>query len=180
MTPLQELERLEPAAHLAEVLAFYDGLPAVEPGAILGSWRGGEVATGHTYDGLLATSGWWGKQFRSIDDVDPLVFERAGKLFAGNPALMPLPLIERVPRLARSAPAAALFRFALPLLRTGKPRARLRSVSYRGVTSAAMIYDALPIADCFRLVAPGLLIGAMDIRGHASPYFFTLRRETPA
>ena len=176
MTPADRLRQLEPAAPLAQVLAFYDGLPAVAPEAMLGEWKGGEIATGHLYDGLLGPSGWWGKRFRSVDAVDPLVFERKGKRFAGNPGLMPLGLIERMPRLAKSAPSAALFRLLSPLLRTSKPRARLRPLTYRGVTSAAMIYDQLPIADCFRRVDDDTLVGAMDIRGHSQPYFFTLRR----
>lgn len=180
MDPLARLEQLEPAAPLAEVLAFYDGLPPVTPEAMTGRWKGGEIATGHLYDGLLGPSGWWGKDFRAADQVDPLLFERGGKLFAGNPALIPLGLIEHFPRLAKSAPAAMLFRALSPLLKTRKPRARLRSLTYRGMTSAAMIYDSLPIADCFRTVNPDVLLGAMDIRGHAAPYMFTLRRVTTA
>ncbi|URD61805.1 DUF4334 domain-containing protein [Sphingomonas sp. KRR8] len=180
MDPLATLEQLEPAAPLAEVLAFYDSLPAVTADAMLGRWKGGEIATGHLYDGLLKPSGWWGKDFRGPDDVDPLLFERHGKLFAGNPALIPLGLIERFPKLAKSAPSAALFRALSPLLRTSRPRARLRPLTYRGVTSAAMIYDAHPIADCFRKVSEDVLIGAMDIRGHEAPYMFTLRRVAAA
>jgi hypothetical protein len=177
MTPAQRLAELEPAAPLADVLAFYDSLPAVMPEEMLGEWKGGEIGTGHLYDGLLGPSGWWGKRFRSVDAVDPLIFERSGKRFAGNPGLMPLGLIERFPALAKSGPSSALFRFFSPLMRTGKPRARLRLLTYRGVTSAAMIYDQLPIADCFRAVDPDTLIGAMDIRGFDQPYFFTLHRS---
>jgi len=176
--PLAQLAALGPAAPLAEVLAFYDGLPPVDPADMFGRWRGGEIATGHLYDGLLEPSGWWGKEFRSRDAVDPLLFERHGQIFAGNPALIPLGLIERFPRVAKSPPAGAIFRALSPLLRTTKPRARLRPLTYRGVTSAAMIYDAHPIADCFRRVGEDVLIGAMDIRGFAEPYIFTLRRVT--
>ena len=176
MTADDRLAKLLPATSLAEALAFYDSLPAVLPEEMLGSWKGEELATGHLYDGLLGTSGWWGKRFQSVDAVDPLLFERNGKLFAGNPGLMPLGLIERFPALAKARPSAALFRFCSPLLRTRKPRARLRPLTYRGVTSAAMIYDQLPIADCFRRVDENTLIGAMDIRGFADPYFFVLRR----
>jgi hypothetical protein len=177
MTPAERLAELEPAAPRADVLAFYDSLPAVTPEEMLGEWKGGEIATGHLYDGLLGPSGWWGKRFRSVDAVDPLIFERRGKRFAGNPGLMPLGLIERFPALAKSRPSAALFRLFSPLMRTSKPRARLRPLTYRGVTSAAMIYDQLPIADCFRAVDRDTLIGAMDIRGFDQPYFFTLRRS---
>jgi hypothetical protein len=170
------LAQLEPAAPLQDVLAFYDALPPVAPEAMIGFWKGSEIATRHAFDGLLEPSGWWGKAFRSVDEVDPLLFKRRGTLFAGNPGLMPLGLIARFPRIAKSRPSAALFRLVSPLLRTGKPRARLRLLAYRGVTSAAMIYDQLPIADCFRQVDEDTLIGAMDIRGYAEPYIFTLRR----
>lgn len=175
-TASDRLRALEPAAPLDAVLAFYDSLPAVAPDEMTGSWKGGEIATGHLFDGLLGPSGWWGKRFRGSDEVDPLVFERNGRRFAGNPGLMPLLLVKRLPRLARSPVVAAIFRFVSPLLRTQRPRARLRTLTYRGVASAAMIYDQLPIADCFRRVDEKTLIGAMDIRGFAEPYFFTLRR----
>lgn len=160
----------------AEVLAFYDSLPPVAPDTMLGLWKGEEIATGHAFDGLLEPSGWWGKAFHSVDEVDPLLFKRRGKLFAGNPGLLPLGLIGRFPKLAKSWPSAALFRIVSPLLKTRRPRARLRLLTYRGVTSAAMIYDQLPMADCFRLVDDDMLIGAMDMRGYGEPYFFTLRR----
>ncbi|GAA4039516.1 DUF4334 domain-containing protein [Sphingomonas rosea] len=176
MDPAARLAALLPACDRAEALDLYDSLPAVNPAAMLGQWKGEELATGHAYDGLLGPSGWWGKAFRSVDDVDPLVFERGGRRFAGNPGLMPLGLVERMPGLAKSAPSAALFRLLSPLLKTRKPRARLRPVTYRGVTSAAMIYDQLPIVDCFRRVDADTLLGAMDIRGFADPYFFVLRR----
>jgi hypothetical protein len=44
-----------------------------------------------------------------------------------------------------------------------------------------MVYDQLPINDVFRLLddAPGseTVMGAMDLRGSARPYFFVLRRD---
>jgi len=48
---------------------------------------------------------------------------------------------------------------------------------YRGVVSATMIYEALPINDLFRRVDRDTVIGAMDMRGHAAPFLFVLRRE---
>ena len=30
---------------------------------MIGTWHGAEMPTGHPLDGLLAASGWWGKQF---------------------------------------------------------------------------------------------------------------------
>lgn len=169
---------LEPAAPPADVLAFYDNLPPVPIATMLGDWRGGEIATGHVFDGLLEPSGWHGKRFRSPDEVHPLVFRRRnGDLFAGNPAIMPIGMIQRFPRLAKHPLSAALFRGIAPLLASRRARARLRVTDYRGVATATMIYDDLPINDVFRLVTPDLVLGAMDIRGSVDPYFFTLRRE---
>lgn len=177
-TALARLEDLERSATLANALSFYDSLPAVPLKTVIGSWRGGEIATGHAFDGLLGPAGWHGKNFRSSDDVDPLVFRRSdGGLFAGNPALMPLTLLTRFPRMAHHPLSAALFRAVGPLLATRKPRARLRMTEYRGVVSATMVYDALPINDVFRLVNDDTLVGAMDIRDFPDPFFFTLRRE---
>jgi hypothetical protein len=64
-----------------------------------------------------------------------------------------------------------------PVLRTRAPRARLRDVEFRGKVSAAMIYDHRPIIDVFRLVDDETLLGVMDLRGMADPYFFILRRD---
>jgi hypothetical protein len=175
---LARLQELESAASLEDVLDFYDSLPAVPVAAMLGRWQGSEIATGHRFDGLLGPAGWHGKNFHSADEVDPLVFRRSdGRLFAGNPAWMPLKLLEKAPGLAKNPLSAALFRLSAPLLATGKPQARLRMTEYRGVTTAMMIYDSLPINDAFRFVDRDIVLGAMDIRGQPNPFFFTLRRE---
>ena len=177
-SPLEQLRELEPTAERTRALAFYDSLPPASIDMMIGRWRGGEIATGHVFDGLLGPAGWYGKAFRSADDVDPLLFRRPhGGLVAGNPALMPMGLIARMPRLAKHPVSAALFRASIPLLATRRPRARLRMTDYRGQSSATMIYDHLPINDVFRKVDEDTLLGAMDIRGHPEPFFFTLRRE---
>ncbi|HNI70658.1 MAG TPA: DUF4334 domain-containing protein, partial [Marmoricola sp.] len=61
--------------------------------------------------------------------------------------------------------------------RASKPRARLREVAHRGVVSAAMIYDTQPIIDHFRRIDDHTILGLMDARGMAMPYFFILDRE---
>ncbi len=63
-----------------------------------------------------------------------------------------------------------------PAIRTKKHRARLRAVEHRGVVTAAMVYDHLPIIDVFRRVDADTLLGVMDLRG-AEPYFFILQRD---
>jgi hypothetical protein len=48
-------------------------------------------------------------------------------------------------------------------------------IEHRGVVTATMSYDALPINDHFRRVDDATLLGVMDLRG-APPFFFVLRR----
>ncbi|TQL03493.1 GXWXG domain-containing protein [Cellulomonas sp. SLBN-39] len=162
---------------VARVLDVVDGLPAVEPAEMLGSWRGGGLATGHPWDGLLEACGWHGKRFASAEDVDPLVFEDARGLFAVNPALVPLGLLVRHPGLGRSGAARAVARRCLRAARTRRPAARLRRVEHRGVLTATMVYDALPVQDHFRRVDDGTVVGVMDMRGMRDPFVFTLHRE---
>lgn len=40
---------------------------------MLGEWKGGEFQTGHKMNGLLEKAGWFGKTFKSVSDVQPLV-----------------------------------------------------------------------------------------------------------
>jgi hypothetical protein len=63
---------------------------------------------------------------------------------------------------------------------TRKPKARLRSLEHRGVVTAAMVYDALPIIYVFRRVDADTLLGLMDLRGLPAPFFFLLERDDPA
>ena len=50
-------------------------------------------------------------------------------------------------------------------------------MEHRGVSTATMIYDALPIHDVFRKVDDDTVLGLMDLRGLPQPFFFVLRRE---
>jgi hypothetical protein len=77
---------------------------------------------------------------------------------------------------ARSGLARQAFGGIRPLMYTDKPKARLRTVEHRGVATAAMVYDALPIIDVFRRVDADTLLGLMDLRGLPQPFFFLLRR----
>lgn len=54
-----------------DAVALFDSLPAVGTGAMIGTWHGAEVPTGHRLDGMLAASGWWGKQFVDGEHVHP-------------------------------------------------------------------------------------------------------------
>lgn len=192
----EQLARLEQGASLAEALAFYDTLAPVAVETMVGAWRGAGIPTGGPFDGLLENLGWYGKRFESADEVHPLVFRRGradenpagrapadqapARLVSVDPGRVPLGLAARHGRRFTGRATAVAFRMLLPLLATRRPRARLRPVEYRGVTSAAMSYDQLPIIDVFRAVDDDTLVGAMDLRGLPEPYLFTLRRVRPA
>lgn len=176
--PAEILRRMETGASIDEALAFYDSLPAVTVPQMLGAWRGGEIPTGNPMDGLLGRFGWHGKRFESSEDVHPLVMDReGGGRFSLNPALVPLPTLLRYPAALRNATLARIARAAGPALATRAPKARLRMTEYRGVVSATMSYDDLPIHDVFRAVDPDTVVGAMDLRGLEQPFLFVLRRE---
>lgn len=168
----------------AEALAMFDAAPAVEPSFMIGTWHGAELPTGHPLDGLLAASGWWGKQFVDAESVHPLLFPTADgtALWALNPALGfgGLGVATRLPGFKNrdlSGPITAL----KPLIGTRSPKARLRTTRYRDVDTATMVYDQLPINDVFRLLddtaGSETVLGAMDLRGSRRPYFFVLRRD---
>ena len=161
----------------ADALAFFDALPPLRVPELFGTWRGRGIPTGHPLDGLLERFGWYGKRFDGADLAHPLLFDGpGGEVVAVNPALVPLPVVLGWPALLRNRAAAAAFRLALPLLRTGRPRARLRMTEYRGVVSATLCYDALPIHDVFRRVDGDTVLGVMDLRGMERPFVFVLFR----
>lgn len=160
-----------------DALELLDALPAVEVPDLLGSWRGAGVATGHPFDGLLELFGWHGKRFESADVAHPLVFADARGRFAVNPAGLPLPLLARLSAPLHDERVAGALRGARRLRRTRRPRARLRMVRYRGVVTATMTYDALAVDDHFRALDDDTLLGAMEARGLAQPFFFSLHRE---
>jgi hypothetical protein len=80
-------------------------------------------------------------------------------------------------------PAAATLRLAKlftalrGVIATTKPHARLRLTEYRGVVSATMCYDALPVNDVFRKVDDQTLLAVMDLRRMERPFLFILCRE---
>ena len=178
MSALAQLASLEPACTTAEVFDLFDALPTVRAEDILGPWTGREIATGHPLDGHLVASGWYGKRFDDTESVHPLLFRGAkGNIFAGDPGRMPLGLVSKVDPKKVEKLRRKLGGLHEPAIKTTKHRARLRNVEYRGKVSAAMVYDQLPIIDIFRQVDDDTLLGAMDQRGAANPYFFVLTRD---
>ena len=160
-------------------LQMFDSLEPVEVAFMLGNWKGEGFHTNHPMDGRLEAYHWYGKRFDSVEDAHPLVFSKLSSGFAYvNPAFMGpwLGLIHRAPR-PKSAAIGRLFQLVMPLFTTSKSRARLRMTSYRGKSSATMIYDQLPINDVFRLIDENAVFGLMDLKGMERPFFFILRRE---
>lgn len=160
-------------------LALFDSLDPVPVAALFGTWRGAEFPTAHPLDGLLTASGWYGKQFIDAERVHPLLFHTADRAaaFPVDPARMPLGAALRVPVPAGGRGLRRAVLAARPLLRTARYTARLRTVEHHGVPTATMIYDAKPILDVFRRVDDTTVLGLMDLRGMARPYFFVLRRD---
>jgi hypothetical protein len=163
-----------------DALAAFDAAEPVEPEFMIGIWHGAEVPTGHPLDGFLEASGWWGKQFVDAETVHPLLFPTSDTtaLWALNPVLAfgGLGIAAKIPVIkdwSFERPIAAL----RPLLATRRPKARLRTTRYRGVDTATMVYDQLPIHDVFRKIDDQTVIGAMDLRGSRKPYFFALTRD---
>jgi aryl-alcohol dehydrogenase len=54
--------------------------------------------------------------------------------------------------------------------------ATIREIAFRGRTSAAMVYDQLPIIDNFRRVSDDVMLGYMDKKGGTSDLYFSLVR----
>ena len=161
-----------------DTLAWFDRLPPVPPGRMRGEWRGETSPSGHPLDGMLEACGWWGKRFDDDEHVHPLVFRTAsGARISLRPtgARMAVALAMRAPWL-RSPAAGRVVKAVLPLLATRRSQARLRRVEVRGVVSAAVCHDTVPIQDALRQVDADTVLGMMDMKGMAQPYFFLLRR----
>jgi hypothetical protein len=161
-----------------EALAYFDSLPTVEPEEMLGRWRGSGLPTGSPLDGLLESYGWYGKEFLDDESVHPLLFtDRSGSPRPVDPRLLPMGVLRDYAGFLQLWPLPVVFTGIRRLLYTEKPKARLRAVTHRGVVTAAMVYDALPIIDVFRRVSDDVRLGAMDMRGLPSPFLFVLTRE---
>lgn len=159
----------------AEAESWFDSLAPATEEDMAGEWRGEDVPTGHKMDGMLAASSWTGKRFTDAESVFPLIHnvpfwgERAL-----NPRFMPLGLIMNLP--ARDTLLRVSFPLLAPLFFTTKPRARLRTIRFRGRDHAAMIYDDKPINDVFAKIDDTSVLGWMDFKGMSPPYFFKLTR----
>ncbi|MGY1834514.1 DUF4334 domain-containing protein [Blastococcus sp. SYSU DS0510] len=161
-----------------EALSMFDSGSAVAVEEMTGRWRGSGVPTGSPLDGLLEAYGWWGKEFLDAETAHPLLFATRSGPRPVEPALVPVGVLRGLPGVARSTAARLAFTAVRPLLTTTRPTARLRALEHRGVVTAAMVYDRLPIIDVFRRVDGRTVLGLMDLRGLPDPFFFLLTRES--
>lgn len=56
-----------------ELDAFWADLAPATLDEMIGEWKGGEFQTGHKMNGQLEKARWFGKTFKSVTDVQPLV-----------------------------------------------------------------------------------------------------------
>lgn len=142
----------DPAPAPADLDTLWADLPTVRVDDLLGSWRGGDFATGHPASRLLERIGWHGKRFDSAFDAHPLVCRDADGALTVNQAA------------------------------AGGGGASLWEVGFRGEVTATMVYDAMAVFDHFKKVDERTLMGIMNgkleaVFGTADPYYFWLERE---
>ena len=161
-----------------QALEVFDALEPVDIDFMRGDWRGEGFPTDHPLDGLLEAYHWNGKRFENTEDVHPLVFSTLrGRTAFVNPAWVgwALDWSERIP-MPQWRALGWLFQLVMPLFTTTQSRARLRMTTYRGQSSATMVYDQLPNNDVFRKIEDTAVLGIMDLKGMKKPFFFMLRR----
>ncbi len=66
---------------------LWRSLPPVSPNELRGLWKGTGLSIGHPTHRMLGRTGWFGKLFRSDDDVVPLVCEAFDGTLTANTAL---------------------------------------------------------------------------------------------
>ncbi|OKH85097.1 hypothetical protein EB75_00595 [Mycobacterium sp. ST-F2] len=69
----------------AELDEIWAALEPVRADDMIGNWKGDEFHTGHKMNGQLQAARWYGKTFKSINDVEPIVcYDEAGQLFSNR------------------------------------------------------------------------------------------------
>ncbi len=142
----------DPAPAPADLDALWADLRTVGVEEMLGSWRGGDFATGHPASGLLTKIAWHGKRFDSPLEGHPLICRgEDGELYSNTQA-------------------------------AAGGHSSLWPVGFRGEVTATMVYDAMPVLDHFKAVDERTVMGIMNGKlaayfGTDDPYYFWLERE---
>lgn len=136
----------------ADLDSLWADLRPVRVAEILGHWRGGDFATGHLASTVLEQVRWHGKHFDAPLDAKPMVCRGDDGALYSN------------------------------LAAGGGGEASLWEVEFRGESTAAMVYDKMPVFDHFKAVDERTLMGIMNGKleaafGVADQYYFWLERE---
>ncbi|PAX51042.1 DUF4334 domain-containing protein [Brunnivagina elsteri] len=159
-----------------EALQLFDPLEPVDLDFMFGRWQGSEIDTSHPMNGMLASSGWYGKEFIDSETVHPLLFaDDRNHIFKVAPNAIAMDWMLKIPAIQNDA-FKPLLKLATSLQKTETSQARLRMMEYRGKVSATMVYDFLPINDSFRKIDDSSVLGIMDYKNLSEPFFFILRR----
>jgi hypothetical protein len=157
-----------------EAAETFDTLPPVSTDFMIGTWKGEDIKGGSPGAYMLESLGWFGKTFESSDVAYPLVFYTKDKssTFAAKHA-----------KLAECVKNNIMPSDVQEEVEDKSPAARLRVVEWRGVSSAAMCYNEVPVIDHFRKVDEDTVYGMMDTpKGHPAystgpPRCFVLYRQ---
>ena len=68
-----QLKNGEPGPQDAQLLEYFDNLPAMPAARMLGDWTGGILSRNHPVEKQLKAMNWHGKRFGGADDVSPIV-----------------------------------------------------------------------------------------------------------
>lgn len=155
-----------------QMAAAFDALDPVDLDMLVGLWKA-DPGYAETPGGrMLVESGWWGARFTDAETVDPLLFrsDDGDGLLAAD-LLRVLALIREGVRNISTRRAE---------VETSAPIGRVRMIEYRGVVTATLLYDQVPVLDYLRAVDNDTVIAAVDGRGMADRPAYALLRRHPA
>lgn len=161
------------AGSTEELWKVFDSLPPVAVSDLVGyKWKGYEVDNGHPWVGKLESNNWFGKQYHDEDNGDALLIyaneQKDGETFAADGL--------KTFKAFNSDTERVLFKDRAKYEANGSI-CRLKTILHRGVNTASMFYDQLPVNDSFRKVDDNTVFGVMDNKVLPDPpYFFVLEK----
>lgn len=159
------MRRPKPMDEQQRALQRFRQLSPLDLYELEGLWVGRHIPTGHPFDGVLENLGWFGKRFTPDLRADALLFRTGDRrLRAIDPKWIPLGLALRLHAFGRTGLARSLFSWGQCAFQAKAPVASVKTLTFEGVASAAMIYDRQPIIDHFRKVNDNRIMGLMVIR----------------
>lgn len=73
MQRFNDLIKAESGLKEPEVAEVFNALPPVSLDTLIGKWKGGGFDTGHSAHKRLSDYKWAGKDFHSVNEVDPIM-----------------------------------------------------------------------------------------------------------